>query len=90
MKRILLEKLNGMALPTSFEDKDTIDSLLRKNPNGYNKSDYYSCLKWIQQTLDKNIKNKNEDITIVGRLFEVNFYDIESVEFTYHRHLIKG
>jgi len=89
-KIILLEKLKGVALPTNFEDKDIIDLLLKKNPKGYKKSDYHNALSFVQSVLDKPYANEDKSISIVGRIFEVNFFGIESIEFTYCKHIARA
>lgn len=81
---ILLEKRNdkGRLLPTTFEDKDKIVSVLRQNPNGYSEEDYFKALDFITSVLDVKLPANNDKEQFVGRCFEVNFFNVANIEFT--------
>lgn len=85
MKKIYLEphtkEKNGRLLPTSFEDKDYLINLLKKNPSGYKEENYFSMLDRLTNFFKQKLPADTDTETIVGRIFEMDFWGLEQIEF---------
>lgn len=85
MKRILLEthqkEKNGRLLPTSFEDKDYLVNLLKKNPSGYKREDFFKMLDKLTIIFKQKLPADTDTEIIVGRIFEMDFWGLEQIEF---------
>ena len=85
MKKIYLEphtkEKNGRLLPTSFEDKDYLINLLKKNPSGYKEENYFSMLDRLTNFFKQKLPESTNTEVIIGKVFEMDFWGIEQIEF---------
>ena len=92
MRRIYLEphqkEKNGRLLPTSFEDKEYIISLLKKNPSGYKKEDFFNVLNKLTIIFKQPLPASTKTEVFVGKIFEMDFWGLEQIEFTNKKALL--
>lgn len=85
MKRILLEthqkEKSGRLLPTSFEDKNYLINLLKKNPSGYKEGDFFNMLEKLTIIFKQKLPADTNTETFVGKIFEMDFWGLEQIEF---------
>lgn len=91
MKRIYLEThpkdKKGRLLPTSFEDKDYLINLLKKDPSGYKQEKYFNMLDNLTNYFKQKLPESTTEV-FVGRIFEMDFWGIEQIEFVNKKALL--
>ena len=96
MKRIYLEtheKDKKSRLLPNADDRDYLLKLFNKNPSGYkNKKDifedYFKMLDGLTNVFRQKLPENNNKEVFVGRIFEMNFWGIEQVEFVNKKHFL--
>lgn len=92
MRRIYLEphqkEKSGRLLPTSFEDKNYIINLLKKNSSGYKKEDFFNVLDKLTIIFKQPLPASTKTEVFVGKIFEMDFWGLEQIEFTNKKALL--